>query len=131
VKTIGVFILARRAQSAFLGAVLLAILSGLFASIAILQVERAANGNIVSGADALWWSIVTMATVGYGDHFPITSEGRFLAAGLMIVGIGLFGTFTAWLATWCLAPTEKDQEAELESIREELVLMRRLLEQRL
>lgn len=126
-RNLGDFILAQRAQSAFLAAVLVAILAALFASVAVLQVERAGGGNIATGADALWWSIVTMATVGYGDHFPLTGEGRFIGVSLMVVGIGLFSTFTALLATWFLAPEAEEQDQELVAIRLELTRIRREL----
>ncbi len=66
---------------------------------AILHLETNHESNIHSAADAMWWSFVTVTTVGYGDHFPVTPSGRVLAAVLMIAGIGLFGTFTAYIAT--------------------------------
>ena len=120
----------QRSQGAFLGTILVALLSALFASIAVLEVERAAGGNIKEGTDALWWSIVTMATVGYGDHFPVTLEGRVVGLLLMIVGIGLFGVFTALMAKWFLAPQEYLQDLELQAIRQELVRIRAMLEAR-
>ncbi|MBC8310076.1 MAG: potassium channel family protein [Phycisphaerales bacterium] len=48
------------------------------------------TANITSAADVLWWSVVTMSTVGYGDFYPVTVGGRFMAVLLMFVGIGLF-----------------------------------------
>src|SRR3712207_7326739 len=49
------------------------------------------RSNIKTAADAIWWSVVTLTTVGYGDRYPVTTEGRFLATLLMTAGIGLFG----------------------------------------
>lgn len=46
----------------------------------------------------MWWSLTTVTTVGYGDHFPTVSEGRLIAALLMVVGIGVVGTITASIA---------------------------------
>ena len=66
-----------------------------FSSVAILNCETVEEANIKTAGDALWWSFVTMATVGYGDYYPTTPGGRFLAAALMTAGIVLFGTFTA------------------------------------
>jgi voltage-gated potassium channel len=126
-RTLVSYALGRRAQSAFLAAILAALLSAFFASVAVLQVERAAGGTIDSGADALWWTVVTMTAVGYGDYVPVTTEGRLIAAGLMLIGIALFGTFTALMATWFLAPGEREQEKELEAIRRELSAIRRFL----
>jgi len=71
----------------------------IFGSIAILNVEaEVANSTISSASDALWWSFVTVTTVGYGDHFPVTDTGRLIAALLMSAGVGLFGTLTAYFA---------------------------------
>lgn len=58
------------------------------------------NGNIKSPSDALWWAAVTVTTVGYGDRFPVSSEGRWIAVGLMITGIAVVGSVTASLAAW-------------------------------
>jgi voltage-gated potassium channel len=71
----------------------------IFASIAILQVENNPNSNIKTAEDAIWWAYVTITTVGYGDKFPVTTEGRIIAAVLMTAGVGLFGTFTAYIAS--------------------------------
>lgn len=73
------------------------------AAIAILEAERGIEGsNINSFGDALWWAIASVTTVGYGDRFPVTPDGRFVASVLMIVGIGLFSALTALLAAWVL-----------------------------
>ncbi|MEM7356787.1 MAG: ion transporter, partial [Acidobacteriota bacterium] len=121
------FVLEQRAQCALWAASLLAILVTVFSSIAILQLESPGEANIVSAEDALWWAFVTMTTVGYGDHYPVTAFGRVLAAFLMITGIGLFGTFTAYVAASFLAPGEVDQERELAAIRQELQRLRESL----
>ena len=69
--------------------------------IAILDAERGSpNGNIDSYPQALWWGVVTITTVGYGDSYPTTTAGRLVALGLMIGGIGLIGFVTGSLATW-------------------------------
>lgn len=89
-----------RVKGTFSSALMIAVLMLIFSSIAILQVETAQNSNIQSAEDALWWAFVTITTVGYGDKFPVTTEGRLIAAALMTVGVGLFGTFTAMVASW-------------------------------
>lgn len=93
-------IFRRRTQGALTAAAIIAVLMILFSSIAILQVEVDASSNIKTAEDAIWWAYVTITTVGYGDKFPVTTEGRMIAALLMTVGVGLFGTFTAYLASW-------------------------------
>lgn len=72
----------------------------IFSSIIILQVEKAPGSNIFTAGDALWWAFVTITTVGYGDLYPVTLEGRLVAVILMTTGVGLFGTFTAFVASW-------------------------------
>jgi voltage-gated potassium channel len=59
--------------------------------------------------DALWWAYVTITTVGYGDKFPVTSEGRLIAGFLMTAGVGLFGTFTGFVASWFVEGREDEQ----------------------
>ncbi len=76
-----------------------------FSSVFILNAEAGAPGaNIETADDALWWSFVTVATVGYGDRVPVTSGGRVVAVMLMIVGIALFGVFTSALSDWIRRP---------------------------
>jgi len=90
-----------RKQSAMLTAAFVAIVTVAFGSLAVLQCEEGVHGsNIQTAGDAVWWTVVTMSTVGYGDRFPVTTEGRLVAAVLMVVGIGLFGTFTGLFAAW-------------------------------
>lgn len=63
--------------------------------------ERAVEGsNIKNFGDGIWWAMTTVTTVGYGDRYPTTTEGRFLAVALMIMGISLMGVITASVAAW-------------------------------
>ncbi|QKG58930.1 potassium channel family protein [Hymenobacter sp. BRD128] len=89
-----------RVQGTFAAAALVAALMVIFSSIAILQVETRPDSNIKTAEDALWWAYSTITTVGYGDKYPVTGAGRLIAAALMTVGVGLFGTFTGFLASW-------------------------------
>ncbi len=81
--------------------VLIAAVGTLFlgAWLVLLFEERAKGTNIHDYPDALWWAIVTVTTVGYGDRFPITEGGRIVAVILMLVGIGLIGVLTATVAS--------------------------------
>lgn len=89
-----------KAQGTLNSAIIVAVLMIIFCSITILQVERTPESNITTAGDALWWAFVTITTVGYGDHYPVTLEGRLIAAVLMTTGVGLFGTFTAYVSSW-------------------------------
>jgi voltage-gated potassium channel len=97
------YVFRNKAQGALTSVAILALLLIIFSSIAILQVEKDPTSNIKSAEDAIWWSYVTITTVGYGDKFPVTTEGRGIAAVLMTAGVGLFGTFTAYVASWFVA----------------------------
>ena len=103
------------------------------ASLFILLFESAEPAsNIVTSGDALWWSFVTVATVGYGDKFPITTGGRIVALLLMIVGIAMFGIFTSALSDWFRRPhrLREDNKGKEEQDRPVTVAeMRQLLEQ--
>ena len=104
------YVFESRVKGTFTVVSIIAVLMILFSSIAILQVEDQPNSNIKSAEDALWWSYVTITTVGYGDKYPVTTEGRLIAAVLMTVGVGLFGTFTGFLASWFVAERKKSEE---------------------
>ncbi|WP_306171340.1 potassium channel family protein [Porphyromonas gingivalis] len=80
-----------------------------FLFIAILQVENAPTSNITTAEDAIWWSYVTITTVGYGDKYPVTTEGRIIAMFLMTAGVGLFGTFTAYIASLFVSDNKKEE----------------------
>ncbi len=99
-KTIGEVLFAHRAKGALATAVFLCVLLIVFSSIAILHVEVAPDSNIHGPEDALWWSIVTITTVGYGDRFPTTSEGRIIGTALMVSGVGLFAVLSGAFASW-------------------------------
>lgn len=100
----------------------------LIAALAELDAERGAPGSsIETFGDALWWAGVTVTTVGYGDVYPVTAEGRFVAFGLMLVGISVLGIITASVAAWFVSRTrEGDDEllAELHALRAEVREMR-------
>jgi voltage-gated potassium channel len=97
-----------RVQGAFTTVVILAALLIIFSSISVLQFETAPDSNIKTAEDALWWSYVTVTTVGYGDKFPVTTEGRVVGMILMTAGVGLFGTFTGLISSWFLGEKKRE-----------------------
>jgi voltage-gated potassium channel len=123
-RVIGQFIVTRRGESVGLTAVLTALILIMFSSIAVLQFEVPAGGNIKTAEDALWWSITTMTTVGYGDRFPTTTEGRMIAAVLMIAGVGIVGVLSGLMAGWFMSPAAKAADADREELKQLIVQLR-------
>jgi len=81
-------------------------------SLSILQVERARPGSSINNfGDALWWSLETVTTVGYGDKTPHTTLGKLIAATLMIGGIGVMSLITASLASWIVERVAEEDTA--------------------
>jgi voltage-gated potassium channel len=114
------YLFRNRANGTFATVALISLVLTLFSSIAILNFETEPESNIKTPADALWWSFVTITTVGYGDKFPVTAEGRIIAAVLMTAGVGLFGTFTGYIATFFMEAEQKKEESAIQELTEEV-----------
>jgi voltage-gated potassium channel len=122
-------VLRHRSRNAFLAVSLLAVVLITFSSIAILQFETTAQSNIKTAEDAFWWATVTITTVGYGDFYPVTPEGRLVAVILMGSGVGLFGTFSGLLAARFIGPeVDPSTESDIGALRVEIAALRRQLE---
>lgn len=88
-------------------------------ALAVLDVEQSApDAKILTFGDAVWWAITTITTVGYGDMYPVTPIGRFVAAALMMSGIAVLGVVTASIASWLVQRVEESTEAAAESAEE-------------
>lgn len=99
---------SRRAESALFLVFFILIFVVQFGGALTLGLEsKATNANILSASDALWWGVVTVTTVGYGDRFPVTDPGRMVGVVLMFVGVGTFGVLTSYLANTLLAPPKE------------------------
>jgi voltage-gated potassium channel len=90
---------------------LTAVFVSYIAAVQITISERDVEGsNIKTFADGLWWAVTTVTTVGYGDRFPTTTEGRILAVMLMLVGISLVGVITASVASWFVRLSQEESK---------------------
>lgn len=110
-------------------------------ALAALDAEQDADGsNIRNFGDALWWAVVTLTTVGYGDHYPVTFIGRCVAVVLMVGGLGLVGVIAAAIASWLVeqvgtraddvsTAAEVATKAELERVSAQLAALTALIEE--
>lgn len=100
------------------GATVLIVYTG---ALAVLDAERGAPGTrITSFGDALWWAVVTITTVGYGDYAPVTVLGRVIAVALMIAGIAVIGVVTATVSSWFLQQAGGAHEDGQAQLRDEV-----------
>jgi voltage-gated potassium channel len=119
-----------RARNAVFAAALLLLLTVFSCSIAILHFEADTGGNICTAPDALWWAVSTVTTVGYGDFFPVTWEGRLVAALLMITGVGVFSALAGAMSTLFLTPTVRHEDREIQRLSDEVASLKLLLQAR-
>ncbi len=102
-----------RANSTLLSVLFFLLLVFEFGAAFVLGAEKAnPDANIKTASDAIWWTYVTVTTVGYGDKFPTTDIGRIMGALVMTAGVGLFGVLTGYLANAFLAPRRKSTDNE-------------------
>ena len=127
-RALSALILKHRAENTFLAVSLVALLVLISCSIAVLYFETDPASNIKTAEDAVWWAVTTMTTVGYGDRFPVTTEGRAVAVLLMAAGVGLFGTLSGFLAAWLIGPGQSAEVDKLESLRAEIAALRTVIE---
>ena len=111
-----------RADTALFILLFVTILMLEFGSLGMLAIESQSSvSNITTAPDALWYMVVTLSTVGYGDQYPVTTQGRVLGAFVILTGVGIFGTLTGYLANFFLAPQKKKKSGnELSDIRSQL-----------
>jgi voltage-gated potassium channel len=153
-KTLINKVLHDRAGSALYTVLILCVIVIQYGSMFELVTNRnSPEANIQTASDAVWYTIVTITTVGYGDKYPVTNPGRIVGVLIMITGVGLFGVLTGFLANTFLSPSEnkpeeKDKEqpaaqpaqdpatlpapagfgAQLDQLTAEVAELRRLLE---
>jgi voltage-gated potassium channel len=130
-KELAADVLRNRGQYAAFITILAAFIVLTIASVLVLQFEsRSPDANITTGGDALWWGVVTITTVGYGDTYPVTIAGRLTGVFVMFAGVGIIGALASILAS-ILVPgpsTSGDERSAQPAMQEELAGIRSELE---
>jgi voltage-gated potassium channel len=135
-------VLANRSRYTGFITILMTIIVLTTCSVLVLQFEsKSADANIKSGWDALWYAVVTITTVGYGDFYPKTVLGRIAGMFIMFAGVGIIGVLASILSSMLVGapstPAEEEAPAaeptilandELAAIKNELAVMHQLLE---
>jgi voltage-gated potassium channel len=94
-------------------------------ALAMLDAEQHnPQANITSLGDALRWAVTTMSTVGYGDRYPTTGDGRLIATGLMLAGVALLGVVTATFASWLIAQVRQIESQAQTATRSDIEQLR-------
>lgn len=119
-----------RARNAVLAGGLILLVTVFSCSIAVLHFEGDANGNIRTAPDALWWAVTTVTTVGYGDFYPVTWEGRLVASVLMFTGVGIFSALAGAMSLLFISPTVRHEDRELQRLQAEVAGLKALLTRR-
>ncbi len=140
-KEIVADVLQNRGQYAAFVTLLLTLIVLTVSSGLVLQFESTTpDANITTGGDALWWAVVTITTVGYGDKYPITAGGRVTAVFVMFAGVGIIGALASIMSGLLLSPPGADPHSEpatqpvsvsadeLSALRAELAAIRQSLE---
>ncbi len=113
----------KQRREATLASLLVAMVTILtFASVLMLIVEAGVpDANIHTAEDAIWWTLVTISTVGYGDYYPVTAAGHVIGGVVIICGVSFFGVISGYMASLFIAPDESERlEEQSQQIRCEL-----------
>ncbi|ROV61202.1 ion transporter [Vibrio ponticus] len=112
---------------------LLVVLLTLGSSVMLFVEGHSPEANIKTGGDALWWALVTISTVGYGDHYPVTEVGKVVAAAIILSGVGLFGMISGLITSVITSPSkmqalkaEQKEKQMLVLLEQQQVILQRL-----
>ncbi len=86
----------------------------LLSSLVVYAIERKINEGFISFFDSLWWTVVTISTVGYGERLPISVTGRIVAMVTIFIGIGIMGTVTGRIASFLMERQMKEEKGLLD-----------------
>lgn len=133
-RTLHLIFAEKKISGIFFGLCVLTFALVFVGAMSVLWFEKGGeDSHIKTAADAVWWAVVTITTVGYGDFFPSTFGGRMVAGILMLVGIGLFGSLTAWIATTFVPKSEDTDEKQIstrmDNMESDIRQIRKLLEE--
>jgi voltage-gated potassium channel len=102
---------------------LLVLLLTIGAGTILLLEHKEPGANITTGHDALWWAFVTISTVGYGDHYPVTASGKLVASLVIVCGVGVFGMISGLITSLITEPTDsQNQRIESKDKKLDLIL---------
>ncbi len=128
---------ARLAESTlFITAIIVMVVITVGSMGVVMFEAQAPEASIKTGQEAVWWAIVTAATVGYGDFYPVTGPGRVIGAVLIVVGISMFSVLTSYIASSVLVINRPDQldltqiEQDLATLRQEMAELKKTTERR-
>ncbi|MGF1844053.1 potassium channel family protein [Vibrio clamense] len=127
-------LLANKRETTLASIILLLVILLTVGSGIMLAIEgQNPDSNIQTASDALWWAFVTISTVGYGDHYPITLEGKLLASGIIICGVGIFGMISGLITSLITSPshTQNQRSENKEKLLEQIVAQQQQILQRL
>jgi voltage-gated potassium channel len=115
------------AQSTLLITTLVALIVITIGSALVVYFEaKSPDAQILTGEEAVWWALVTVATVGYGDYVPVTSGGRIIGSIMMVVGVSIFTVLTSFIASRFVNRNQHDQE-EMAALRREMSAIKDML----
>ncbi|MCU4676852.1 ion transporter [Catenovulum sp. 2E275] len=112
-KNVFIPMLAKRIQTTMAGLLvfMITIVASSAVAIFIIESDNPAS-NIKTAEDALWWGLVTISTVGYGDYYPVTPAGRLISSILIISGVSLFGVISGYIASSFSRPSAEEEQEE-------------------
>lgn len=114
--------LIKQRKQATLASLLVAMVTILtFASIIILIVESGTEGaNIQTAEQAIWWALVTISTVGYGDYYPVSTAGHIIGGIVIVSGVSFFGVISGYMASVFVAPDESERQERQDAHKAEM-----------
>lgn len=114
--------LIKQRKQATLASLLVAMVTILtLASVIILIVESGTEGaNIQTAEQAIWWALVTISTVGYGDHYPVSTAGHIIGGVVIVSGVSFFGVISGYMASVFVAPDEAERQERHDASKAEL-----------